>query len=398
MRETVDYLRREMAAPDGGFYASQDADSEGEEGRYHVWTPQQLEAVLGERAGAFGEAYGVTAQGNFEGGRTHLIDLARRPREEFAEERALLLGARQQRVPPATDHKRVAAWNGYVISGLARVGSLLDDPEIVADAAEAADFVLQEMLDDDGRLLRIYDRGRAHVPAFLDDHAALLDACLELYRAGAGERFLAPALHLAAEIGERFFDPEAGDLFFTPVDGEALVHRPRSDHDGATPNAAGLACLGLIRAAQLSGSHSLQSIAERVVESYAPELERRTPRPSDAAAGRSAAGSRRLAGGHRGGSQDARYRRARPTSTPRPAAGRRRRGGTARRRCAPWCRPSLARGPRTGGRQGHRLRLPRYAVLAAGHQPRRSGGDSRAGLEFFALKRSRMRPHAMHTK
>jgi uncharacterized protein YyaL (SSP411 family) len=273
MRETVDYLRREMAAADGGFYASQDADSEGEEGRYHLWTPQQVQAVLGERAGAFSEAYGVTAQGNFEGGRTHLIDLARRPREEFAEERALLLGARQERVPPATDHKRITAWNGYLISGLARVGSLFDDPEIVTDAARAADFVLREMRDDDGRLLRIYDRGRAHVPAFLDDHAALLDACLELYRAGAGERFLAPALHLAAEIGERFFDPEAGDLFFTPVDGEALVHRPRSDYDGATPNAAGLACLGLIRTAQLAGSHPLQSIAERVVESYAPELE-----------------------------------------------------------------------------------------------------------------------------
>ena len=274
MRETVDYLRREMAAPDGGFYASQDADSEGEEGRYHVWTPQQVEAALGERARAFDEAYGVTARGNFEGGRTHLIDLARRPREEFAGERALLLAARQRRVPPATDHKRVTAWNGYVISGLARVGSLLDDPEIVAEAAEAADFVLQEMRDDDGRLLRVYDRGRAHVPAFLDDHAALLDACLDLYRAGAGGRFLARALHMAAEIGERFFDPEAGDLFFTPEDGEALVHRPRSDHDGATPDAAGLACLGLIRVAQLAGSHSLQSIAERVIASYAPELER----------------------------------------------------------------------------------------------------------------------------
>jgi uncharacterized protein YyaL (SSP411 family) len=273
MRETVDYLRREMLAPDGGFYASQDADSEGEEGRYHVWTPQQVEAALGERAGAFAEAYGVTARGNFENGRSHLIDLARRPREEFAEERTLLLGERRQRVPPATDPKRVTAWNGYVISGLARVGSLLDDAEIVADAAEAADFVLQEMLDDDGRLLRIYDRGRAHVPAFLDDHAALLDACLDLYRAGAGDRFLAPALHLAAEIGERFFDPEAGDLFFTPADGEALVHRPRSDQDGATPHAAGLACLGLIRVAQLAGSRPLQAIAQRVIESYAPELE-----------------------------------------------------------------------------------------------------------------------------
>jgi len=273
MRETVEYLRREMAAPDGGFYASQDADSEGEEGRYHVWTPQQVEAELGERASAFGEAYGVTARGNFEGGRTHLIDLARRPREEFAEERALLLGARQKRVPPATDHKRVAAWNGYVISGLARVGSMLDDPEIVANAAEAADFVLQEMLDEDGRLLRVYDRGRAHVPAFLDDHAALLDACLDLYRAGASDRFLATAIHLAEEIGERFFDTEAGDLFFTPADGEALVHRPRSDHDGATPHAAGLACLGLIRVAQLAGSRALQSTAERVIESYSPELE-----------------------------------------------------------------------------------------------------------------------------
>jgi uncharacterized protein YyaL (SSP411 family) len=273
MRETVHYLRREMAAPDGGFYASQDADSEGEEGRYYLWTPQQVEAVLGERAPAFGEAYGVTAQGNFEGGRTHLIDVAREPREEFSAERALLLRARQQRVPPATDRKRVAAWNGYVISGLARVGSLLDDGEIVAEAAEAADFVLREMLDDRGRLLRVYDQGRAHVPAFLDDHAAVLEACLELHRAGAGDRFLESALHLAKEIGERFFDSEEGDLFFTPVDGEALVHRPRSDHDGATPGAAGLACLGLVRVGYLAGSLPLQSIAERVIGSYAPELE-----------------------------------------------------------------------------------------------------------------------------
>jgi uncharacterized protein YyaL (SSP411 family) len=274
IRETVAYLRREMMPPDGGFYASQDADAEGEEGRFHVWTPDQIRGALGDRADDFCAAYGVTPGGNFEHGTTHLIDHRRAPREQSAAEREILRELRSRRVPPATDRKRVAAWQGYAISGLARVGSLLDDAEILGDAARAMDFVLDEMVDESGRLYRIFNQGRPSVQGFLDDHASLLDASLDLYRAGAGERFLAAALHLGEEIAKRFFDEEAGDLFFTPSDGERLAHRPRSDNDGATPSASGLAVLGLLRLSQLAGWSELQEIASRVIDGHAVELER----------------------------------------------------------------------------------------------------------------------------
>jgi uncharacterized protein YyaL (SSP411 family) len=275
IRETVTYLRREMAGPEGGFFASQDADSEGVEGRFFVWTPGQIEAVLGsERAAAFGKAYGVSAAGNFEHGTTQLVDLARKPRLEFAEERAALLAARAARVPPGTDRKRVAAWNGLAISGLARAGSLLGDPATLAEGVAAADFVLGRMVSEEGRLLRVFAEGRSQVPAFLDDLAAMLEACLDLDRAGAGERFRRAALGFARDIAERFFDEAEGDLFFTPQDGERLVCRPRSDHDGATPHSTGQAVLGLLRASALSGTPAFQRVAERVIRSHAFVLER----------------------------------------------------------------------------------------------------------------------------
>jgi uncharacterized protein YyaL (SSP411 family) len=275
VRETAAWLRREMRAPEGGFYASQDADSEGEEGVYYVFTPEQIDAVLGAEAGsAFGRAYGVTARGNFEHGASVLADGAREPRERFAAERAQLLAARSKRVPPATDPKRVAAWNALAISGLARAGSLLGDDGMLADAVAAAEFVSEKMRDGSGRLARIWNDGRASVPAFLDDFASWMEAALDLYRAGAGDRWLAAALAASDQIAARFFDPAEGDLFLTPSDGERLVHRPRSDHDGATPHSTGLAVLGLLRAAELSGRSDLRRIAERVIETHAPLLER----------------------------------------------------------------------------------------------------------------------------
>jgi len=278
LRETAAWLRREMtgeAGAGGGFYASQDADSEGEEGRFFVWTPAQIDAVLGEEAGAeLRTAYGVTQAGNFEGGTTHLVDRAGRPREHLRAERERLYAARAERVAPATDTKRIAAWNGYAISGLVRAGDLLRCEEMRADAVAAADFVWEHMRDDAGRLLRIHDGERAKVGAFLDDHAAMLDACLDLARAGAGERFLGRASELADAIGARFFDPDTDDLFLTPVDAEPLPHRPRSDHDGATPQAAGLAVLGLLRVGELSGRHELGNVATRVLDSHALLLDR----------------------------------------------------------------------------------------------------------------------------
>ena len=272
IRETVAYLRREMTSPEGGFYASQDADADGVEGAYQVWTPDEIKQVLGDQSEAFCLAYGVNALGNFEGATTHLTDQAREPREAFQQERTKLLEARTQRVAPETDRKRVAAWNGYVISGLVRASEALDDAQILKDAKRAMDFVLDEMINDEGKLHRVFNVGRAAVPAFLDDHAALLEASLDLYRAGAGERFLTTALHFAQEIGDRFYDSAQGLLFYTAKDGEALVHRPQTDPDGATPASAGLAALGLIRLAQLSGLRVIQEQADAVIQSQSQSL------------------------------------------------------------------------------------------------------------------------------
>jgi len=275
LRETVDYLRREMTAPDGGWYASGDADSEGEEGVYFVWTPAQVEAVLGADAAAdFCAAYDVTPGGNFENGASVLRDRAQRPRAQWSGQRDALLEARRGRVAPGVDPKRVAAWQGLVISGLARAGSLLDERSWIGEAAAAADFVLQRMRDADGRLLRVFAEGRAGIPAFLDDHAALLAGFLDLHRAGAGERWLPAALELADAVAERFFSRDDGDLFLTPNDAEPLAHRPRSDHDGATPHSAGLACLGLVRVAALAGRGDLARVASHVFRTHAFAVER----------------------------------------------------------------------------------------------------------------------------
>ena len=274
VRETAMFLHREMSGAEGGFYASQDADSEGEEGLFYVWTPASVGAVLGDAGEAFCDAYSVTERGNFEHGTTVLMDRARAPRAQFARERGQLFAARSARVAPGTDRKRVTAWNALAISGLARAGSLLGDAALLADAAAVADFLAERLVDANGRLLRIWNEGRAHVLAFLDDHAALLEANLDLYRASAGDRFLARALEVAQAIAGRFFDAGEGDLFLTPSDGEPLAQRPRSDHDGATPHSTGLAVLGLLRVAALAGRADLRDVALHVLRTHGAALER----------------------------------------------------------------------------------------------------------------------------
>ena len=275
IRETFAFLAREMTAPEGGFFASQDADSEGVEGKFYVWTPDEVSEVLGpERGDAFCRVFAVTPEGNFEHGASVLWDLAREPRDAWAAERRELLRARSKRVPPATDRKRLAAWNGYAISGLAYAGSLLGDEPMLDAAGAAAEFVLVRMRDERGRLLRSFDEGRAHVPAFLDDVASLANAALDLHRAGAGERWLDAAVRLADDVARRFFDAGEGDLFLTAEDAERLAVRPRADHDGATPHSTGLALLALVRAGVLAGRADLSNVATRVARTHAFVLER----------------------------------------------------------------------------------------------------------------------------
>ena len=276
--ETIAFLERELRAPAGGFFASQDADSEGEEGKFYVWSPAEIEAVLGAEDGdAFAAAYGVEPGGTFENtGKSVLEHALAGARPRFADARARLLEARAARVPPVTDHKQITAWIAYAVGGLATAGAAFGRDDWVGAAARAADFLLERMQDEKAGLLRIFDGERASVPAFLDDHAALLCALLDLARAGGADRYLGAALTLADAICERFFSAEEGDFFFAGAEDSTLVLRPKSDSDGATPGAAGLAALGLARLAALTGRERYGEVVDAVLATQAP-LARRVP-------------------------------------------------------------------------------------------------------------------------
>jgi len=276
VEETISWLEREMRDPAGGFYASQDADSEGEEGRFFVWSPDEIAAVLGPDLGQeFCEAYGVLAQGSFEHtGKSVLTHGLAGERPRYADARARLFAVRASRVAPATDRKNVCAWIGYAISGLAAAGTAFERPDWVSSAARAADFVLSRMSDGGRNLLRVYENGEAKIPAFLDDHAALILALLDLSRADGDPRWVEAALVVAGELRARFYDERSRELFFSPRDDETLVFRPSSDGDGATPSGAGLAVLALLRLAELSGRADLREVAEAVLEREGPVASR----------------------------------------------------------------------------------------------------------------------------
>jgi hypothetical protein len=278
---TIAYMEREMRAPDGGLYASQDADSEGEEGRFYVWDRAEIEAVLGaERGAAFCEAYGVTASGTFEGtGKSVLALGLPDDRDRFSEARAVLLDARSRRVPPDTDRKHVTAWIGYGIAGLATAAATLERPAWLALAKSAADFVDARLSTGSDRevagLHRIFDAGRAHTRACLDDYAAMLAAELDLYRAGAGDLHAGRAVRLADAILRRFYDARAQALYLVEAGDPTLIVRPKTDSDGATPGALGLAALGLVRVAALTGRGDLADVIRSMLRTYAPVLMRR---------------------------------------------------------------------------------------------------------------------------
>jgi uncharacterized protein YyaL (SSP411 family) len=276
VEETVTWLEREMRDPAGGFYASQDADSEGEEGRFFVFDPDEIRAVLGPELGdEFAAAYGVEAGGNFEhSGKSVLAHGLAGERPRFAEARARLFAARARRVPPATDRKNVCSWIGYAVSGLALSGTAFARPDWLAAGARAADFALGKLSRGGRDLQRIYEAGEAKIPAFLDDHAALLQGLLDLHRAGAGDRYMEAALVVAEELRTRFFDPRTRELFFTPSGDPTLVLRPSSDSDGATPAASGLAVLALVRLVALTGRAEFAEVVDAVLEREGPVASR----------------------------------------------------------------------------------------------------------------------------
>ena len=264
--ETLDWMLREMRGPEGGFYSALDADSEGEEGRFYVWTPAQIREVLGDDAGPVLDYYGVSEKGNFEGSNVlHLAAGAASPEPPgLAEARQALLEARAQRVWPGLDDKRLASWNALAIAALADAGAVLGRDDYLDAARAAAEFVLTELRDEDGNLLRTYKDGRAHLNAYLEDHAFLLEALLVLYEATFEPHWFEEARALAETTIERFGDPERGGFFSTSSDHEELIARRKEVGDHPIPSGNSSAALGLLRLAALTGERRYAELAEGV--------------------------------------------------------------------------------------------------------------------------------------
>ncbi len=280
VRETLAWVLREMTAPEGGFRSSLDADSEGVEGKFYVWTPAEVRAAVGLFEGMKVSALlGVTDQGNFEHGSSVLRMEV--PRERFGDaeremlERALLKlrEAREQRVRPGRDDKVITAWNALMISAFAKAGATFDVPEWRGAAGKAARFLL-DTLRVKGRLQRTWKDGRAHIPAFADDHAFLVNALIDLYEATFDFDWLAEANALADTTIALFWDEQEGGLFYTGSDAEVLLTRSKHLLGGAEPSANGVAALAFSRLDALCGRTDLGEKAERILRAYQPLLDR----------------------------------------------------------------------------------------------------------------------------
>ena len=283
--ETGEWLIREMQSPDGGYYATLDADSEGEEGRFYAWTPAQVRELLNtEEYTVFAICYGLELPPNFEGRAWHLrvvaeaADLAQRLGVEPAQVNAWLASARHQlftarsaRIWPGRDEKILTAWNGLAIRGMAIAGRLLERNDFVDSAERALDFI-QARLWRDGRLLAVHKDGQSRLNAYLDDYAFLIDGILELQECRRREGDLDFALALAEVLLDHFEDRTSGGFYFTADDHETLIQRPKPPHDDALPSGNGIAAQALLKLGRLTGQTRYREAAERTLRWAWPTL------------------------------------------------------------------------------------------------------------------------------
>ncbi|MEW6741462.1 MAG: thioredoxin domain-containing protein [Planctomycetota bacterium] len=278
VRETLGFVLREMTHPDGGFYSTLDADSEGEEGKYYVWTRDEIEAALGAAdADLFCRAYGVTDGGNFEAG-TSVLHVAERCEalaaatgqdapsvsEALERARARLLEVRSARVRPGLDDKVITSWNGLMIGAMARAGAVLGEPRFTQAASRAAAFVEKHLVVD-GRLARTWCDGRARFAGYLDDYAFLADGLLDLYETTFEARWISSARRWLAVVLNLFWDEKDGGFFFTADDHEKLIVRQKDPYDGEIPAGDAVTTGVLIRLFELTGEDHLLERAEKTI-------------------------------------------------------------------------------------------------------------------------------------
>ena len=278
IEETIGWIEREMMAANGAFAASLDADSEGEEGKFYVWTEDEVDAALGADAGLFKAAYGVTSAGNWEG--KCILTRDRQPgladpsvEAKLASARETLLEVRDRRIRPGWDDKVLADWNGLMIAALAEAAAVFDRQDWLDRAVSAFTAILDTMMPD-GRLCHAWRADQARHVATIDDLAAMSLAALALRDSTGDDRYLHQARVWAAEADGRFWDREQGGYFFTADDAEALVLRTKSVHDNATPSGNGMMLVVLAQLAAITGEACYRDRATALVEAFAGELTR----------------------------------------------------------------------------------------------------------------------------
>jgi len=272
--EVFTYVLRDMTSPEGGFYSAEDADSEGEEGRFYVWTPGEVTRVLGPEEGRlFCEIFDISGEGNFEG---HSIpnlitskDLGDDHRQSLENSRQKLFLHRENRVHPYKDDKILTSWNGLMIVCLARSTAVTGEKAYAGAAVRAADFIWSRMRRNDGRLLARYRDGEAAFPGYIDDYAFLQWGLLELYEVTLKPQYLKKALLLLDEMKDLFWDRERGGFFFYGSDSEQLITRPKEVYDGAVPSGNSVAALNIIRLARMTGREDLPDLAHSLFKAFA---------------------------------------------------------------------------------------------------------------------------------
>jgi uncharacterized protein YyaL (SSP411 family) len=269
--EILDYVMREMLDPQGGFYSTQDADSEGEEGKFFVWTPDQIREVLGEQADAFMAAYGVTRHGNLEGKNIleFVGNLEQRP--VLTDARRKLFEAREKRVRPGRDEKILTSWNGLMLAAFAEAARALDRDDYRLVAERNADFLLRELRQGNGRLVRTWKAGEAKLNGYLEDYSYLIDGLLELYQSTFDPRWYQGARELAESMIVHFQAPNGG-FFDTSDDHESLITRPRDLQDNATPPGNAMATTVLLELAGFTNDLRYVDIAHQALAQIQPMM------------------------------------------------------------------------------------------------------------------------------
>ena len=273
------YIQRDMTSPEGGFYAAEDADSEGKEGKFYSWDPKEITEVLGEEGSKhFCNYYGITQKGNFEGMNIpNRIEAEGPVNEDWGEIEPLrqkIFMHREQRVHPFKDDKIMTSWNGLMIAAVALGGRVLQNESYIKAAEKAVDFIYRRLVREDGRLLARFRDGEAAFPAYVDDYAFLTWGLIELYQSTYKPEYLLKALKMNDEMLINFWDKENGGLFIYGKDSEQLISRPKEIYDGAIPSGNSVAAMNFLRLARLTGDRELEAMADAQLKAFVGGIEK----------------------------------------------------------------------------------------------------------------------------